>query len=590
MHKLLAMILAVAALLGLTAAAGAQDLYEPQMQDWQFTVTPSASIVLPVGVYGTFSCLGSDIDNYGDPLPDDEDGVHAAWNFGSNYVTDPANTTTTRCNDCEHTQYPMSVQCKWMTSGVKSVGLSVDDDARFGDESDDEEVTLGSISVTVVEAASISGPTTVNTSEWAMFTGYTSPSGHADMLAWTGGGADNPTGSGATFMTRWNLAGQYTIHATCGTSDVPKTITVVDADKYPPIVAGSVNPQDTYLAANQTYGNAYDYYWSDAVPSPTPRWTCNGYDKDTLFDSTLVDDPVKYDFTYGGADWVSGMLVWSDPGVYQVDCVVSDRGLRGADDLTHPSAVPGSVTVIGGTIESDWGLKLYVWYDDSRNVDHRMTFSVPRPQPTGISYSWDIAQGLDKVHIIGDATDESVVLEPHAASVDPGDVVLRVTYTYQTVQAQSSIGISVLKPSPAYSHHGEPAILDHEPVVGGYATGLLMSYVPKDQFGELMPGKACWSETLTLSFGDGFLIGQPTVDQPVGNDGTDCDLHGIKWPYDNVWYFSTSVPYPLDAYVGFWQDITWNGWGSGNGNDPFWQFYIEKYISGYSINVNVVPL
>ncbi len=233
MHKLLAMILGVAALLGFTEAARAQELFEPQMTALMFAVTPSAPIVLPVGVYGTFSCLGSDIDNYGDPLADDEDGVHATWGFGSNCVTDPANTTTTRCNDCEHTQYPMSVQCKWTSSGVKSVTLSVDDEARFGDESpvdsDDDPVDLGPISVTVVEAASISSQNIAGVDRDFTLDGETNPAGYYSLLSWSGGGIPS-TGSGQHFTTKWNQPGPHTVTLRCGTSTVEKSVKVIGGD------------------------------------------------------------------------------------------------------------------------------------------------------------------------------------------------------------------------------------------------------------------------------------------------------------------------------------------------------------------------
>jgi len=61
------------------------------------------------------------------------------------------------------------------------------------------------------------------------FTVTTDPSGHEDLVEWSGGG-DPSTGSGSTFTTECDTWGTKTVTASCGESSKDKQVTIVEVD------------------------------------------------------------------------------------------------------------------------------------------------------------------------------------------------------------------------------------------------------------------------------------------------------------------------------------------------------------------------
>jgi len=119
---------------------------------WEMTFfTYTYPQYLQVNTLGTFSVLDKvvggtyygDHDNYNDPSAD-SDTVHGSWTFPSNTPLDSSGSplqtpVITRSNTlCSHTSVPTSFQCKWSTTGSKSVSAVLDDDGRFGSQSKDQ--------------------------------------------------------------------------------------------------------------------------------------------------------------------------------------------------------------------------------------------------------------------------------------------------------------------------------------------------------------------------------------------------------------------------------------------------------------------
>lgn len=116
------------------------------------------------------------------------------------------------------------------------------------------------------------------------------------------------------------------------------------------------------------------------------------------------------------------------------------------------------------------------------------------------------------------------------------------------------------------------------------AAGKVVTYTVRDQFGNVMAGEtAKWSEWRYLVEGDPSIIGSPTQNQPMDENGQDLDAHtsGFLMPTEQQWI--CAMPSQTERWVHFDQRITVNGWGASACADvyshlpAFWRFRVKKW-------------
>lgn len=506
------------------------------------------------------------------------------WQFGD------GNTSTDQNPSHTYTQ-----------AGNYTVRLTVDDSVNGqypGQYSNDSPNTI-SKSLAVVGVASVNGPSNgLCPGETGVFTATTNPPGYGNMVQWSGGGHP-ATGSGTTFATYWTACGDKTVFAGCGSNSV-STNCRVGATPGPVIVGGSVSPANDYVCANCTVGNVYDNYCTDAMPQSI-RWSVpDAQDVDSKGTENIYDD-LCIDLTYDGATWIGSYLKWTTPNVYSIHATVNDKGTCdytlgkcAADDPGSATAEIGRVTVIGGTIEphdeedDDWQ-KLDVWCPASANASHRKMFKRVDGQPYGTNYLWEITSGATKAQIFGSATGPTVIVEPVAPSSSPGDVTLRLTYSYSGLQCTSNIPLTVCRPDPGHSRYDQPPMQFLCNTTSRYvgtedniSTGVLVTYTFRDQFGGLMQnGRAYWDERIIPNIG--------------GTGGSSSDGNGQATDYHYIITdsYTTCGWLPCD-HLQLDQRITVNGWASGVCADEdwfpaFWRFTIDFWTFENDIPPDTTP-
>jgi len=327
-----------------------------------------------------------------------------------------------------------------------------------------------------------------------------------------------------------------------------------------------------------------------------------GRDQDNQYDPQLVEDGVHADWQWSGGNASASTTAanaqcthgpstadcsWDTPGDKWVCCCLDDDarftggGVGSASDDGTLPLQDGKVTVFGGPITSTTDdTSLYVWYPASENAGHQKTFSATSGQPSGTTYSWQIAQGADKAHIVGSTTLAQVTLEPDAPSASPGgDVLLRLTYTYGGSQAPYDLALSVRKPDAGNSSWALRSPSPRNELSGGiYLNGEITVYTVKDQLGALMCTTACWTEVLVRLNGT-LGMGTPVVDLATDGNGQSKDNHVLMTSAPVLW----GMPLQNVLYVEIDQRVTWNGWGATGGANPstglpaFWRFRIFNY-------------
>lgn len=86
----------------------------------------------------------------------------------------------------------------------------------------------GGKTVAIVSIASVtSDRDDVGIGSNVVFTVTTHPSGHENLVSWSGGGTPATQSGGSTFTTQWGTAGDKTVTASYGSSNAGKTVTVV---------------------------------------------------------------------------------------------------------------------------------------------------------------------------------------------------------------------------------------------------------------------------------------------------------------------------------------------------------------------------
>lgn len=522
----------------------------------------------------TLTVTRGDQDAYGDPIACDAALPKLSW---SDSAGGSAGNLWSYTFQAPATPGTYTVTC-----------TAIDGGDEFGQAGYDEPIDI-TWTIDVIAINVVQGPSALCPNEVGRYTATTTPPGYESLITWTGGGHP-ATGTGGTFDTYWAECHSEDMQVTasyCGTS-ASKSVHV-GADKAPPIVAGIVasRSDSAVLCANQTYGDAYDNYCGS--PPINARWYVSGaYDHDTK-NGASVNDGICVDLSYPGANWIDGLLVWSDPGVYNVQAVVSDQGLCCADDLTHPSAQNTTVAVVGGTIvavgpgDEEWEKhSVYVWcptaqYPDP-NPGHRKSFRAAYGQPSGTQYHWQIVVGGDKAHIVGTAFAETVSVQPDAPSSQEGDVTLRLTYSYGGCDCSSNITLTVRRPSSVFSTYviGDPFCSEPKPDAM-YWSGSRSDYWFRDQFNRIMNRTAYWSEKI--------LMLQGNCPSPESLD-IGCDGNGYSWDYHAL-----PLPYPINCPpLANWnngcrveQRLAVNGWGATACADsttflpPFWAFIIDRW-------------
>ena len=362
-------IIASALLLAFAVAASGSYTYLPQMTKTDFSVVNPPTI-LAVGVFGTFQCDGDDEDTQNDPPV--YDGVHATWSFGADSVTDPANTTVTRCNTrCSHTSIPRSVQCKWTTAGVKSVGITCNDDGLFGTNSKDpQSATLDDISVTV-----IGGPVTASTTELRYYDGGFVPARYTATLT---ASPDQPTGT--TYS--WVVWGPARVNSGDGTNQVvlettgpsgPGGVWAVLTYSLDGASCDSTSPYCTSREPTYYLFQGYDDHDSPAPPGYETFATYWVKDQLSEFMNDInigeVFDNDRYDYTLNnwptvseqgavgvGYAVVDTMTYWDSTSTFFPSPELSTGNGDAVYGHTQHQVVGGGTPGTGRTMKTDWQL------------------------------------------------------------------------------------------------------------------------------------------------------------------------------------------------------------------------------------------
>jgi hypothetical protein len=159
--------------------------------------------VLPVSIQTVTSsedaaCVGCDITFTVTTNPSGHESK-VSWSGGGDPGTGSGSTFTTH----------------WDTLGTKTVTASICDSSE-------------STQVDIVKVDSVTSNFNVRCIGCNItFTVTTNPSGHEDLVEWSGGGAPS-TGSGSTFSTDWDTWGTKTVTASCGDSSESKQVTIVE--------------------------------------------------------------------------------------------------------------------------------------------------------------------------------------------------------------------------------------------------------------------------------------------------------------------------------------------------------------------------
>lgn len=206
--------------------------------------TTQTITVLPVEIDSVTSddvaCVGCDITFTVTTNPSGHES-NVSWSGGGDPSAGSGSTFTTH----------------WDTHGTKTVTASICGSSE-------------SKQVTIVKVDSITSNFNVRCIGCDItFTVTTNPSGHEDLVEWSGGG-DPSTGSGSTFTTNWGTWGTKTVTASCGDSSEDKQVTIVEVDYVTSNKdTACVNCYVQFTATTKPPGYESGVRWSGGQSPPT---------------------------------------------------------------------------------------------------------------------------------------------------------------------------------------------------------------------------------------------------------------------------------------------------------------------------------
>jgi hypothetical protein len=393
-----------------------------------------------------------------------------------------------------------SFTTKWCTTGPKSVNLRVQDDDEpcccgYGPNCWDKVSYMGrSVTVYPVNIVSINAQEeSVPLSAYTTFTVTTDPPNHYGCIVWSGGDSP-PSGSGESYTPRWDTAGWKTVTATGCSNNMQKQVAVVVVDKV--VKAGTTDEGPLYVCLGDTVSLEakpfpagvpfasgepwWEIYYCPPGANPSLNPT-SGSSTTTLSNLTV---PGNYD-------------IWATGGFYDMGDIIT-------------------VTVMGVDITSSGNCILMLADGSAWTTDTALG------NPPGGTYEWDAFTSGTAHVTLEDWDCPTVKIHPTAASSDPWDLTLKVTYTYCGNSCSDEKLMTIVTPESTTSTGG---------ILNEYGSGpsrrvrRYYYHGIKDQFSVIIPitGIPCDEE---LSWVEGMQGWQKTGPGATANYSADGGFPG----------------------------------------------------------------
>ncbi len=320
------------------------------------------------------------------------------------------------------------------------------------------------------------------------------------------------------------------------TGDV--SVTVVHADKIPMVPTFGAQPR---LAITiQPPGAKFD------PPAKITFPNVHGLAPGEITELVSFDHDIGQFVSIGtGTVSEDGRVIVSDPGVGILEGGWHDCGCAGpTGELRGNICDEDSVLDLGGESIVPWlcnagPLSPKVKITGPKSVEHYCAaYTLPNDEsscgtypapnitliatgtPLGGTYLWSIAQGSQRIQLVGTTTSSSVSVQGTASSSSKGDTAVRVIYTVAGAQAVDEHSLTVREPA-SISSPGATFVPITGPQVWGYEVHV--PYTVRDRFGKAVGAGVCVDETNTICnnpFGYLFVW----RDLPTDSDGRVTDV------------------------------------------------------------------